>query len=239
MPDEDGKISSNGLYYTDENGQIVLKAVVGTLVVTEQSTIDGYVIHEANRTQTVEVKPDDTQTLYFYNDPLCSLTLTKLDSVTGKPVPNTEFTVKDGDGNIIGRYVTGKDGTVVVTGLIPGSTVVVSESRVPDGYVLNTTPQTIIIKGGSGNSWTSGGSGSSGGGSTGGGSSSGSNDLTFENDPKTTLTIEKYLETETGNQPLKPLRGTNWTRSIRPSMYSPERRLRLSGKIRPLPDRFR
>ncbi|WP_299967138.1 SpaA isopeptide-forming pilin-related protein [uncultured Oscillibacter sp.] len=203
LPDEDGKISSNGLYYTDENGQIVLKAVVGTLVVTEQSTIDGYVIHEANRTQTVEVKPDDTQTLYFYNDPLCSLTLTKLDSVTGKPVPNTEFTVKDGDGNIIGRYVTGKDGTVVVTGLIPGSTVVVSESRVPDGYVLNTTPQTIIIKGGSGNSWTSGGSGSSGGGSTGGGSSSGGNDLTFENDPKTTLTIEKYLETETGNQPLK------------------------------------
>ena len=145
LPDEDGKISSNGLYYTDENGQIVLKAVVGTLVVTEQSTIDGYVIHEANRTQTVEVKPDDTQTLYFYNDPLCSLTLTKLDSVTGKPVPNTEFTVKDGDGNIIGRYVTGKDGTVVVTGLIPGSTVVVSESRVPDGYVLNTTPQWLHV----------------------------------------------------------------------------------------------
>jgi len=197
LPDENGKISSNGLYYTDKNGQIILNGIVGTLVVTEQDSIPGYTIHEANRSQTVEIKPDDTQTLYWYNDPLCSLTLTKLDSVTGKPVPNTEFTVKDGNGNIIGRYTTGKDGTVTVGGLIPGSTIVVSESRVPEGYVLDTTPQTIIVKNGTGNSWTSGGSSGSGTGSGNG------NDLTFENDPKTTLTIEKYLETETGNQPLK------------------------------------
>ena len=110
LPDADGKISSNGLYYTDENGQIILNSVVGSLVVTEVQTIDGYTIHEANRTQTVEVSPDDTQSLYFYNDPLCSLTITKLDSVTGKPVPGTEFTVKDGSGSILGRYTTGKDG---------------------------------------------------------------------------------------------------------------------------------
>ena len=196
LPDENGKISSNGLYYTDAAGQIILNGIVGTLVVTEVQTIDGYTIHEANRSQTVEVKPDDTQTLYFYNAPLCSLTLTKLDSVTGKPVPGTEFTVKDGDGTILGRYTTGKDGTVVVTGLVPGSTVVVSESRVPDGYVLDTTPKTIIVRNGS-NSVSSGGSSS--GGSSGNGS--GGNDLTFENDPKMTLTIHKYIE-GTANEPL-------------------------------------
>ena len=78
---------------------------------------------------------------------------------------------------LICRYTTGKDGTVVVTGLIPGSTVVVSESRVPDGYVLDTTPKTIIVQNGSGNSWTSG---SSGGTSSGGSSSGGNNDLTFQ-----------------------------------------------------------
>lgn len=104
LPDADGKISSNGLYYTDENGQIILNSVVGSLVVTEMQSIDGYTIHEANRTQTVEVAPDDTQTLYFYNDPLCSLTLRKVDSVTGKPVPNTEFTVKYSDGNYTAAY---------------------------------------------------------------------------------------------------------------------------------------
>ena len=159
LPDEDGKISSNGLYYTDENGQIILNSVIGSLVVTEMQSIDGYTIHEANRTQTVEVAPDDTQTLYFYNDPLCSLTLRKVDSVTGKPVPNTEFTVKYSDGSLIGKFTTGKDGTVTVTGLIPGSTVVVTETKVPQGYVLDPTPQTIVVKNGTGNTLTSGVSG--------------------------------------------------------------------------------
>ena len=205
LPDADGKISSNGLYYTDENGQIILNSVVGSIVVTEMQTIDGYTIHEANRTQTVEVAPDDTQTLYFYNDPLCSLTIRKLDSVTGKPVPGTEFTVKDGNGGIIGRYTTGTDGTVTVTGLIPGSTVVVVETKVPAGYVLNTAPQTIIVKIGTGNSITSGGSssGSGTGGSSGTGTGgSGGNHLDFENDPTTTLVIQK-IEDSAENEPMQ------------------------------------
>ena len=190
LPDEDGKISSNGLYYTDSTGQIVLNSVVGSVVVTEVQTIDGYTISDANRTQVVEVKPDDTQTLYFYNEPLCSLTITKLDSVTGKPVPNTELTLKDGNGNIIGKYTTGKDGTVTVGGLVPGSAVVVTETRVPSGYVFNQIPQTIVVKNGTGNNLTSGAGSSSGSGSGNTGWSSNGNDLTFENDPKTTLTIE-------------------------------------------------
>ncbi|MCI8811536.1 MAG: hypothetical protein HFF84_15885, partial [Oscillibacter sp.] len=142
---EGGKLSSNGIYTTDTNGQIKITQVTGTLVVTEEKAPDGYVMDPNSKSQTVVVNPQDTQTLHFYNEPMCNLTLTKLDSVTGKPVPNTEFTVKDGNGNVLGRYVTGNDGTVVVTGLIPGSTVVVSESRVPDGYVLDTTPKTIIV----------------------------------------------------------------------------------------------
>ena len=198
LPDEDGKISSNGLYYTDSTGQIILNSVVGSVVVTEVQSIPGYTISDANRTQVVEVKPDDTQSLYFYNEPLCSLTITKLDSVTGKPVPNTEFTLKDGNGNIIGKYTTGKDGTVTVGGLVPGTAVVVTETRVPSGYVLNQIPQTIIVKNGTSNLTSGAGSSSS---NT--GWSSNGNDLTFENDPKTTLTIEKYLETETGDKPLK------------------------------------
>ena len=193
VDDANGHLSSKGRYTTNDMGEIRL-TVTGTVVVKEVTPCPGYVIDTTTQIQTVKVNPADTQTLVFYNEPLCSLTLTKLDSVTGKPVPNTEFTVKDGDGNVLGRYTTGQDGTVVVTGLIPGSTVVVSESRVPDGYVLDTTPQTIIVKNGTGNSSTSGGS------VTGGGTSSG-NGLTFENDPKMTLTIHKYIE-GTANEPL-------------------------------------
>ena len=204
VPDESGQISSNGIYMTDRDGKITINGVVGTLVVTETKTIPGYVINSNSSSQTVVVNPNDVQTLYFYNDPLCNLTLTKRDSVTGKPVPNTEFTVRDGNGGLIGRYTTGKDGTVTVTGLVPGSTVVVTETKVPQGYVLNPTPQTIILKNGTGNSVVSGGSTGNTDGSTGntGAGGSGGNNLDFENDPTTTLTIQKFVE-GTDNQPMK------------------------------------
>ena len=196
VDNDNGHLSSNGLYTTDNKGEIRISGITGTVVAKEIKAAPGYVIDQTTQTQTVTVNPLDTQTLTFLNEPLCSLTLKKLDSVTGKPVPNTEFTVKDGNGNILGRYTTGKDGTVTVTGLIPNSTVIVTETRVPEGYVLNQTPQTITVTNGTGNSWTSGGSGSSGG-----SSNSGGNDLTFENDPKMTLTIHKYIE-GTANEPL-------------------------------------
>ena len=69
VPDASGHISSNGLYFTDENGKITINGVVGTLVVTEVKTLPGYSIDEATRTQTVDVRPNDTQTLHFTNTP--------------------------------------------------------------------------------------------------------------------------------------------------------------------------
>ena len=65
VPDENGYISSNGLYKTDKDGKIQIDGVVGTLVVTEVETIPGYTIDPAHQTQTVQVNPNDTQTLYF------------------------------------------------------------------------------------------------------------------------------------------------------------------------------
>ena len=198
VDNDNGHLSSNGLYTTDDKGEIRISGITGTVVVKETKPAPGYVIDQSTQTQTVTVNPLDTQTLTFLNEPLCSLTLTKLDSVTGKPVPGTEFTVRDGSGTVLGRYTTGKDGTVVVTGLVPGSTVVVSETKVPYGYVLDTTPKTIIVKNGS-NTMNSGGTT---GGNTGGSANTGNgNDLTFENDPTVNLTIRKYIE-GTANEPL-------------------------------------
>ena len=156
VDNDNGHLSSNGLYTTDDKGEIRISGITGTVVAKEVKAAPGYVIDQSTQTQTVTVNPLDTQTLTFLNEPLCSLTITKVDSVTGKPVPGTEFTVRDGNGTVLGRYTTGKDGTVTVTGLVPGSTVVVVETKVPSGYVLNSTPQTIIVKNGS-NSVNSGG----------------------------------------------------------------------------------
>ena len=127
---EGGQLSSNGLYTTNKEGQIVLSGITGTLICTEVSSAPGYAIDPNTRSQTVVVNPgDDTQQLYFYNDPLCLLTLSKVDSVTGKPIPNTQFTLKYASGEMIGKYTTGKDGTVTVSGLLPGSTVVAVETK--------------------------------------------------------------------------------------------------------------
>ena len=205
-----GHLSSNGLYTTNDKGQIRIEGIVGTVVAKEVKAAPGYVIDQSTQVQTVTVNPLDTQTLTFLNEPLCSLTITKLDSVTGKPVPNTSFAVKDGNGNVLARCTTGQDGTATVTGLVPNSTVVVVETKVPSGYVLNTTPQTIIVKNGSntltGSSGTVTTPGTNPGGSTvvNPGSNTGTsngNDLTFENEPKQTLTIHKYIE-GTKNEPL-------------------------------------
>ncbi len=209
VDNDNGHLSSNGLYTTDANGEIRISGITGTVVAKEVKAAPGYIIDAATQTQTVTVNPLDTQTLTFLNEPLCSLSITKLDSVTGKPVPNTSFAVKDGNRNVLATCTTGKDGTATVTGLVPNSTVVVVETRVPSGYVLNSTPQTIIVRNGS-NTVTNSGTGSSGnvptnpGGSTTtnpGGNTGNGNDLTFENEPKQTLTIHKYIE-GTANEPL-------------------------------------
>ena len=197
VDNDNGHLSSNGIYTTNDKGEIRVSGVVGTIVAKETKAAPGYVIDQTTQTQTVTVNPMDTQTLVFLNDPLCSLTLTKLDSVSGKPVPGTEFTVKDGNGNILGRYTTGTDGTALVTGLVPGSTVVVVETKVPKGYVLDSTPRTITVKNGSGNGVTTGGNNAG----NPGGSPGGGNDLTIENDPMTTLVIQKFVD-GTDNTPL-------------------------------------
>ena len=205
---DNGHLSSNGLYSTDDKGQIRIEGITGTVVAKEVKPAPGYVIDQSTQVQTVTVNPMDTQTLTYLNEPLCSLTITKLDAVTGKPVPNTSFVVKDGNGAVLARCTTGKDGTATVTGLVPGSTVQVVETKVPDGYVLNTTPQVITVKNGA-NTLT-GSSSSTGGGTvtvpdgntgTNTGTGTGGNDVVVENDRKMTLTIKKYI-TGTNREPL-------------------------------------
>ncbi|MDE6590560.1 MAG: hypothetical protein K2K53_09515, partial [Oscillospiraceae bacterium] len=96
-PDNEGLTSSNGLYITDQNGQIILsKLLPGTYVVTEDRAPDNY---RADPTpQTVVVNAGDTQTLRFYDDPLCTLTILKRDAVTKKPLKGAEFIVRDSSG---------------------------------------------------------------------------------------------------------------------------------------------
>ena len=147
---EDGKLSSNGLYETDANGFITINGVTGTLVVTETKTIPGYTIDEGTRTQTVVVRPDDGQTLTFYNDPMQTLTIQKYVTGTTTPIQGVEFLVTDSSGAVVGQsngaFITDENGRVVISGLVPGTTITVRETNVPSGFVLDGTPRSILIK---------------------------------------------------------------------------------------------
>ena len=151
VPDENGQLSSNGLYYTDREGKITISGVVGTVVVTETASIPGYTIDEATRTQTVVVHPNDTQTLYVYNEPETTLVLEKfIKGTDNEPLAGVEFLVTDSSGAVVGPnngvYTTGEDGRAVITGLTPGTTITTRETRTVDGFVLDGSPQSILIQ---------------------------------------------------------------------------------------------
>ena len=148
VPDENGKISSNGLYYTDENGQIILKGVTGTLVVTEEKSISGYTIDENTRTQTVVVNPNDTQSLYFYNAPIGGLELVKVNAADKtQRIPNTTFEIRRvSDGGLVDTVTTGTDGRVYVP-LESGSYYAV-ETEAGKGFQLDSTPIYFTVEDG-------------------------------------------------------------------------------------------
>ena len=150
VPDENGYISSNGLYVTDKDGKIQIDGVVGTLVVTETKTIPGYTIDPATQTQTVVVNPNDTQPLYFENTPSTTLVIEKYIEGTTTPLEGVTFLVTDSSGAVVGQsngeYITDENGRIVIIDLEPGTTITARETKTLEGYVLDGVPKSILIK---------------------------------------------------------------------------------------------
>ena len=140
-----------GEYRTSSNGTIVVTGLkAGTYICEEISAPDGYVITDAAETVYLSGKDQDVITVTFGNDKMGSLLIVKKDAVTSAPISNVEFLVTDSDGSVIGvangKYVTDSAGTIRIDGLTPGMTVIVTEVRAKDGYILDDTPQSIRIK---------------------------------------------------------------------------------------------
>ena len=145
---DDGALSSKGIYYTDKNGQIILSGIVGTVVVTEEETIDGYTIDENSRSQTVEVRANDTQTLTFFNDPVGGLELIKVNA--GNPserIPNTTFEIrKAGDDELVDTVTTDRNGRVFCS--LEDNAYYAVEIEAAQGFRLDDTPHYFEVKDG-------------------------------------------------------------------------------------------
>lgn len=148
LPDEGGKLSSNGLYWTNAEGQIVLSGITGTVLVTEVESIPGYTIDPNAQSQTVVVNPDDTQHLYFYNDPIGGLELVKVSSADKtEHIPNTTFEIRRvSDDALVDTVTTGKDGRVYLP-LESGDYYAV-ETEAADGFKVDDTPIYFTVKDG-------------------------------------------------------------------------------------------
>ena len=148
VPANDGKTSSNGLYFTNENGQIVLPGLApNTYIVTEVATIDGYTIDEAIRSQTVVVNTDDTQTLYFYNAPAGGLELIKVNEANqSERIPNVTFEIRRMDGGLVKTVTTDTNGRVHVP-LDAGDYYAV-EIKAGTGFKIDSTPHYFTVRDG-------------------------------------------------------------------------------------------
>ena len=136
---EGGALSSKGLYYTNQNGQIILSGVTGTIVVTETKTIESYTIHEETRSQTVVINPNDTQTLMFYNDPVGGVEIIKVNaSDKDERIPGTTFEIRKMDDELIDTVTTAENGCAFVP-LVDGAYYAV-EVEAADGFKLDSTP---------------------------------------------------------------------------------------------------
>lgn len=146
VANEGGKVSSNGLFKTDADGQIILTGLTpGTYVVTEIETIPGYVLDA--EPQTVVVNADDAQTLTFTNPPEGGLVITKSDEGTGERISGVKFEIRKQNGEIIGQYTTDRNGTIRLPQLTKGW-YIVTELKAASGYKLDATPQSVEVKDG-------------------------------------------------------------------------------------------
>ena len=142
-----GQLSSNGLYWTDKTGQIKITGITGTIVATEMQSIPGYTIHEETRSQTVVVNTNDTQSLYFYNDPIGGVEIIKVnaDKKTER-IPNVKFEIRRADDGLVDTVTTDKSGRAFLA-LEDGHYYAV-EIKSADGFELDSTPHYFEVKDG-------------------------------------------------------------------------------------------
>ena len=144
---DSGQLSSNGLYWTNSEGQIILSGLTGTVVVTEVESIPGYTIDPNTQSQTVVINPNDTQELYFYNNPIGGIEIIKANaSKTSERIPDTTFEIRRMDDALVDTITTDKNGRAYLA-LEDGSYYAIEIEANPD-FVLDDTPHYFEVKDG-------------------------------------------------------------------------------------------
>ncbi|MDR1217248.1 MAG: hypothetical protein LBJ99_01540, partial [Oscillospiraceae bacterium] len=134
---------------------IVPRVQPGVYTITEAKAPAGYELNDPVRTVEVMATGEAYgngaalagNLVTFANNPLNSLEIVKLDSVTKNPLSGAMFDVTKANGEKIGSYRTDASGKILIPEIAEG-TYVVSETAAPDGYILSAAPQNVNAGGG-------------------------------------------------------------------------------------------
>ncbi len=142
-----------GQKVTGKNGTCIWTGLTaGTYIVEEVDPADGYSIIKSS--ETVYISDDGVQnvvTVTFDNAPDGLLLIRKVCSVNPSvTLQDAEFKITYADGTVIGDsngiYRTDENGEIRISGLKPGKSVIVTETRAPAGFLIDTQSQTVQIK---------------------------------------------------------------------------------------------
>ena len=129
---------------SDESGWVSTQTLVpGEYLIKEVHVPDGYTVDTA--TQQATITDGMNTTVVFNHMPNASLTIKKVDEVTGAALADAEFRVEKANGDYVGEYTTDSDGLITVTNLEAGY-YTVTETRAPEGYQIDRTPKTVQVK---------------------------------------------------------------------------------------------
>jgi uncharacterized surface anchored protein len=132
----------SGSYTTDANGRILINGLdAGQYNVTERKAPDGYELDQNIYNATTI--PGKLVTLQLTNKPLGGIRITKVDSLTKKPIFNVEFMLSDANNKVVGVYYTDSNGRIDFPADMPAGRYTLRETRAADGYFLDEIPKTI------------------------------------------------------------------------------------------------
>ena len=143
-----GALSSNGIYYSDSTGKVILSEITGTVVVTELESVEGYTIDPDSQSQTVTINPNDTQTLRFYNNAVGGVELIKVSSADkAERLSGVTFEIRRvSDDALVDTVTTGRDGRAYLP--LEDGDYYALETESAKGFKLDDAPIYFTVKDG-------------------------------------------------------------------------------------------
>ena len=134
-----------GYYETDESGLIVIEGLEeGTYLVKETKEAKGYKLD--SEAKEVEIKDDKRTTLKVENDPMSSVLIHKIDSVTGEGIPGVKFLLYDSDNEPIGQFETDDEGYIWIRKELPEGKYKLRELEPAEGYISDNSEKTFYVQ---------------------------------------------------------------------------------------------